>query len=338
MTRFEGTEKKLELFVSEDIKSLRHLDISLWKNVVKKSKSQILSSMQNDYCIAYLLSESSLFIYDHFMTMITCGNTSLVDATLEILNFIPKDHILSFFYERKNPIFPTDQSTNFYEDAKRLKNHFNATAYRFGDLTEHHICLFCKDIETTTLNLKDMTPEMLLHNNKMSPFLLYLQDMTLELLMHEIDDTIKNVFSSSQLDAEIKTAFQSLGLYDIFPNKFQIDDHIFKPYGYSLNAIRENEYYTFHISPGDLGSYVSFETNHFFTNDYQATIEKILDIFKPKLFDIFQFQIQHTPCLNHLYLPKRKVCKKLNFGYDIQFYNFYKKQSQALEPFKISLK
>ena len=309
---FEGTEKKLEFFISKDAKSLRSFDPSVWENVVKTSKAQIISSLHNDYCIAYLLSESSLFIYDNFLTMITCGNTSLIDAAFEILKIIPEDKVLSFFYERKNPIFPNKQSTSFYDDVKRLKKHFNGTAYRFGDLTEHHICLFHKDVEGT----------------------LDLQDMTLEILMHEIDDRVKTLFC---LDADVRPSLKSLGIYDLFSSDFQIDDHFFKPYGYSLNAIRQDEYYTFHVTPGDLGSYVSFETNHRFTNDYQQTIEKILNIFKPKLFDVFQFQITDSPSVNSLYLPKRKVRKKLNFGYDVQFYNFYKKQDEYLEPFPISL-
>ena len=309
---FEGTEKKLELFISKDAKSLRSFDLSIWENVVKVSKAQIISSLHNDYCTAHLLSESSLFIYDNFLTMITCGNTSLVDATFEILKFVPENKILSFFYERKNPIFPNKQSTSFYDDMKKLKKHFNGEAYRFGDLTEHHICLFHKNIEGT----------------------LDLEDMTLEILMHEIDDSIKNLFCSGK---DVKSSMKSLGIYDLFSSDFQIDDHIFEPYGYSLNAIGKNEYYTFHVTPGELGSYVSFETNHKFTDDYQKTIEKILKIFKPKLFDVFQFQINDSPNINDLYLPKRRVRKKLSFGYDVQFYNFYKRQNEFLEPFSISV-
>ena len=309
---FEGTEKKLELFISKDSKPLRSFNTSIWKNVVEASKAQIISSLHNDYCIAYLLSESSLFIYDNFLTMITCGNTSLVDATFEILKFVPEDKIISFFYERKNPIFPNKQSTSFYDDIKQLKNHFDGSAYRFGELTEHHICLFHKNVEGT----------------------LDIQDMTLEILMHEIDESVKNLFCSGK---NIRTSMKSLGIYDLFSLDFQIDEHVFEPYGYSLNAIKDDEYYTFHVTPGDLGSYVSFETNHRFADDYQETIDKILQIFKPKIFDVFQFQINDNPKVNGLYLPKRKVRKKLSFGYDVQFYNFYKKQNKFVEPFNISL-
>ena len=309
---FEGTEKKLELFISKDAKSLRSFDSSTWENVVQASKAQIISSLHNDYCTAHLLSESSLFIYDNFLTMITCGNTSLVNATFEILKFIPEDKILSFFYERKNPIFPNKQLTSFYDDIKQLKKYFNGSAYRFGDLTEHHICLFHKNVKGT----------------------LDLQDMTLEILMHEIDDNVKNLFCSGK---DVKLSMKSLGIYDLFSSDFQIDEHVFEPYGYSLNAIRKDEYYTFHVTPGELGSYVSFETNHKFSDDYQKTIEKILNIFKPKLFDVFQFQINDSPNINGLYLPKRRVRKRLNFGYDVQFYNFYKKHNEFLEPFSISV-
>ena len=307
MMRFEGTEKKLELVVSKEVGSLRKLDSSWWNHIVTKARAKILSSVHNEQCSAYLLSESSLFVYDDFMTMITCGDTSLVDATLEILKSIPEKHIPLFFYERKNPIFP--QSTSFYDDLKRLQNHFDGTAYRFGDLTTHHICLFHKN-----------------HKSILDP-----QDMTLEILMHEIDSHVQRLFSRENDISHIR----SLGMHSLFSFDFQWDEHFFTPSGYSLNGIRGHEYYTFHVTPSDLGSYVSFETNHIFTDDYHKTIEKILSIFKPKLFDIFQFQIPHIPKMDPLYHIKSRVRKKLGSGHDVQFYNFYQKQEEFVEPYKI---
>lgn len=308
--RFEGTEKKLELVVSKDIGSLKDLGQSWWGNIVEVSGAKILSFLQNEHCMAYLLSESSLFVYDDFATMITCGDTSLVDAAFEILKFIPEDQIPLLFYERKNPIFPKDQTTNFYEDIKKLQSCFKGTAYRFGDLTEHHICLFHKN-----------------YKGSFSP-----QDMTLEILMHDIDKDIQPCFCSKEHSAKIK----SLGLHSLFSTDFQIDEYFFKPCGYSMNGIWENEYYTFHVTPNNLGSYVSFETNHKFTDDYQKTLQIVLSIFKPSLFDIFQFQVPHTPKTGDFYQSKRKIRKQLNFGYDIEFYNFYKKQEGDVEPFQIT--
>ena len=160
---------------------------------------------------------------------------------------MPEDKIISFFYERKNPIFPNKQPTSFYDDIKRLKEHFSGSAYRFGDLTEHHICLFHKNVEG----------------------ILDLQDMTLEILMHEINEDVKNLFCSGK---GVTSSMKSLGIYDLFSSDFQIDEHVFEPYGYSLNAIKDDEYYTLHVTPGDLGSYVSFETNH----NLLLTIKKLL--------------------------------------------------------------
>ena len=39
----------------------------------------------------------------------------------------------------------------------------------------------------------------------------------------------------------------------IFPG-FQINDYLFQPCGYSLNAIRGSENYTIHVTPEEVGS------------------------------------------------------------------------------------
>ena len=65
------------------------------------------------------------------------------------------------------------------------------------------------------------------------------------------------VFSQAKTTQEVQ---QHLLLSKVFPN-FTIQDHIFKPQGYSLNAVRGNEYYTIHATPQKQGFYISFETN-----------------------------------------------------------------------------
>ena len=78
-TFFEGPEKKLELAVTDGV-SLRAQGDEFWNRVVAASGAHVLSVLRGESCDAYLLSESSLFVFDGYLTMITCGQTRLVDA------------------------------------------------------------------------------------------------------------------------------------------------------------------------------------------------------------------------------------------------------------------
>src|SRR5690242_19161328 len=77
---FEGPEKKVEIALAPGQPSLRARGLDYWKDIVARSRAQILSSVSNDQMDAHLLSESSLFVTDTWLTMITCGRTDLVAA------------------------------------------------------------------------------------------------------------------------------------------------------------------------------------------------------------------------------------------------------------------
>src|SRR5690606_29163820 len=83
-------------------------------------------------------------------------------------------------------------------------------------------------------------------------------DTTIEVLMHDLPAEIAGRFRfgtspPAGLAAEI-------GIADMLPG-FRIDEHVFSPEGYSINAVKGDLYWTLHITPQTVGSYVSFETN-----------------------------------------------------------------------------
>ena len=61
---FEGTEKKFELVVDPALPSFREKGHSYWTGVARSAGAEVLSRLSNDRCNAYLLSESSLFVFD----------------------------------------------------------------------------------------------------------------------------------------------------------------------------------------------------------------------------------------------------------------------------------
>ena len=262
---FEGPEKKVELVVQPGFPSLRTLEPNIWEQVVHSAEARIISCRQNSECIAYLLSESSLFVFDDYVVMITCGQTNLVDAIESMLKVIPSSSIALLTYERKNEYFPAHQRTSFADDAIRLALLLDGEAIRFGGENGHCIHLF----HTT----KAYTP--------MS------DDPTLEVLMHGIDENVAQQFETGSLPKDGLLA-DKVGISSILPG-FTIDEYAFSPAGYSLNAVDGDRYYAIHVTPERLGSYVSFETNHDFRSDLTPLLRRIVEVFRPRSFDILSF-------------------------------------------------
>lgn len=65
--------------------------------------------------------------------------------------------------------------------------------------------------------------------------------------------------------------------------ELKIDEFIFDPFGYSMNAIFGKNYYTIHVTPQDVCSYASFETN-LKLETYSILTERLMEIFKPEQF------------------------------------------------------
>ena len=98
---FDAPEKKCELRVEGGSVCLRSLGRSFWEEVIRKSRAQILSCVSNKQCDAYLLSESSLFVYDDKCLLITCGQTDLTEAILYLVTEIGKEKVRMLIYERE---------------------------------------------------------------------------------------------------------------------------------------------------------------------------------------------------------------------------------------------
>ena len=110
---FEGPEKKLEIILNSPCSNLRSNQDGRWERVVNASRSHIISSISAEGVDAYLLSESSLFVWEDRILMITCGKTTLVNAVPEILRLTGRRNVARVFYERKNMLYPDQQSTQF---------------------------------------------------------------------------------------------------------------------------------------------------------------------------------------------------------------------------------
>ncbi len=300
---FEGSEKKIEVIVNESI-NLRKIGNAFWKNMVAKCEATILSNISNEECDAYLLSESSLFVWKHKFLMITCGRTVLVNSVLRFLEEFDKSVIDALFFQRKNEYYERLQPSSFKDDINKIGKLISGKALRFGHLDTHHTYLFHSDY------IKNVEKE----------------DKTTELLMYHITGKGADIFRAKDQDINVIREF--LDYEKTFPG-FKIDDFLFQPFGFSLNGIKKDKYITIHITPEDSTSYVSFETNLDIEKEDPKLLDRILDMFSPEAFDVINFNSSIAPKLDNDKLQCIKKYKhKINDVLDINYYEFHKIQTE----------
>ena len=292
---FEGSEKKAEIIINSDKMSfLNDFDQSFWEEMVDACHAKILSSISNDNCTAYLLSESSLFVWHDRILILTCGTTRLVKSVEYVLSRINKNCVEQVIYQRKNEYFAQQQLTSFGDDIKLLSNYISGIALRYGPLDAHHNYVFHQD------------------NN----FKCESTDKTYELLAYQIGKDASVHLTSPGLKS--KQIRDYLHLDELLPG-FMFDDFVFDPYGYSVNAINGEKYLTIHITPQLDSSYVSFEAN---INLFDL-LPTLIEILQPNSFDVLTFnEFAHDECAKQIpnhYVCQTRVEQQLANGYLVNF-------------------
>ncbi|GAA5190356.1 adenosylmethionine decarboxylase [Ferrimonas gelatinilytica] len=265
MMFFEGSEKKVEAVLEPGQPSLRQLGRPFWAKIVAQANAEILSSVHNDCCDAYLLSESSLFVWDDRFLMLTCGTTTLVHAVTEFLTHFSQDRLAMLTYQRKNEYQAHLQKSCFSDDLASLAPHLQGQAWRFGHLDGHHNYLF--------------------HLER--PYQPAADDATGELLMYHIAGENADYLRSDQQTLDgIRERFN---WEQLLPG-FQLDDFLFQPFGYSMNGIRDDRYVTVHITPQEESSYVSFESN-LPVEELVPIFNALLKVLQPQSYDLISFNM-----------------------------------------------
>lgn len=260
-SKFEGPEKRLKIILSSPQPAWRVNDDGHWDRVVKASHARIISKISTDDLDAYLLSESSLFVWKDRVLIITCGKTNLLDALDVLLTFTDAGKVAFFSYERNNFIFPQEQPSDFEKEIEGIGRHFPGDSRRLGARDHDHVHLFCASKEDPVID----------------------GSTALQVLMHDLDPSVMDFFSTDGSKTPDQARAKS-ALDRIYPY-MKIDHHLFVPYGYSLNGLCEDRYFSVHITPQRDGSYASFETN-VRENDYSGIIGEVLSVFRPGRFSL----------------------------------------------------
>jgi S-adenosylmethionine decarboxylase len=306
---FEGPEKKLEIILFSPQAGIRSNQTGRWDRVVAASRAEIISRTATDQLDAYLLSESSLFVWDDRILMITCGRTTLVQSLPEILSIVSQDKVAFVFYEQKNFLYPEKQPSDFKKDVSAITQYFPGKYYILGPANYDHLNVFYSS-----------------HADQNSE-----QDATLQILMHKLNPKAMSIFCAGLTPRQVEGRS---GLADLYPMPMIMDGHTFSPCGYSLNGISRDRYFTVHVTPQPAGSYASFETNIFET-DYSNTVRRVISIFKPGRFSVAlttTLDGQCLPCHDTISggIPAYRMADKsfyqFDCGYGVSFFNYLKEK------------
>ncbi|KAH7908417.1 S-adenosylmethionine decarboxylase [Hygrophoropsis aurantiaca] len=283
---FEGPEKLLEIWFApspahvpdahlpEDGRiGLRKVPRQLWEDMLDIVKCKVLSVIEGHETDAYLLSESSLFVFAHRLILKTCGTTLNLLGLPRILE-IARDHALlpnvhRCFYSRKSFMFPERQlgpHKEWKDEVSYLDAIFpNGAAYTVGRVNGDHWLLYITTpgdgslSGETTPNSPDAFPPIESNEvrNKAEQIMpavqsetISAQDYTIEILMSDLSPRAREPFffsapPSPSEDSLIEspsrdglTVSTAIGISDLFPTRLTtLDAYAFSPCGYSSNAL-----------------------------------------------------------------------------------------------------
>ncbi|KAI6653759.1 S-adenosylmethionine decarboxylase proenzyme-like [Oopsacas minuta] len=310
---FEGTEKLLEVWlesepddplvenIEENIHvdneavtsksadrsiwpSLRLISEEEWNHILKHyAKCTVLSVISNDKIDAYILSESSLIVFDNKFILKTCGTTTPLAALQPILTFARERCKLSVvkdvFYSRRgytDPFAQVSPHRSFDEEVKYLSGLFgSASAYILGRLNGDPWYLY--------------TVDNYVKNQQ--------ADQTLEILMTSLPSEIMSHFILA-VHGTAEEMCEAVGIKSLFPT-FIFDLKAFDPCGFSLNGIKGQFYVNCHVTPQTECSYLSLETN-WPEKDYTEIVKKLVTTFNPGNVLLTLFVNQSSICPNSI--------------------------------------
>lgn len=278
---FEGPEKKLEVFFSLPPSAgggagLRAAPEAAWSDILSAASCSILHRQANDHFDAYLLSESSLFVYPYKAVLKTCGSTTLILVLPKLLALADGigaalEHVHYSHYEYKFPHLQPYPHTSYAEEQATLASLLGdrvagVTARVLGE--EGSASGPCWYALCTEAHPAPPVPPPAVAAPSAAPPPLSsgASDAVLEVAMEGLSDDVCAIYHGTNAAHEGKQgkalahSMSRLGGVAGLVGGADVDDWAFEPCGYSMNAQKGPHYYTVHITPETAFSYASFET------------------------------------------------------------------------------
>lgn len=303
---FEGPEKTLfiEFKPTKLSGSLRAKPQEVWSEVLRESGVTIVSKLcpvepkdkgRSRECTAYLLSESSLFVYDNRVILKTCGRTSPLRALPALMDLAKtKDAekaVMQVAYSR-----PT-----LFRAKEQMAPH------QTFDQEIDYLQTFFPSGEGYALGGKKRGVDVFLANYApASHFSTWVQA---EVYVTQLGEHAMKTFAKGT------TAIPQFWA-NVCPSKGKndqpaVDEFYFEPYGYSANVLQRAFYYTTHATPQPSCSYFSAATNAPLTGDELAGfVREAANIGRGAHVDVFLLASSPELALPFPKLPGMTVSSK----------------------------
>lgn len=248
---FEGSEKRLEIDFCDDCDAagLRRLSRAVLDELMELAACTIVSSRSNESLDAYVLSESSLFVYPTKWVLKTCGTTQLLKSIPRLLEVSAEIGMkpARCKYTRASFLFPENQPFphSGFNDEVQFLNKCLAGVLDDGvstvlgeeaDGLQWHVYIAGHYEE-----VKEKVPTV-----------------NYEICMTELGEKEAKQFFRCDKFVSTKQTTADSGILAIKPNA-EIDDYVFEPCGYSMNGIEGSGHMTIHVTPEPGFSYASME-------------------------------------------------------------------------------
>jgi len=259
--------------------------------VCSKARCTIMHKISNHYLDAYVLSESSLFVYPHMVILKTCGTTTLlrcISLLIELSKSVGLE-VSWIGYSRKNLNFPSDQhyphnsfdqEIAYIDSHKHLAENLGGNAYTLGPITSDHWFVYVAD--------RTKRDDVFTDSDRVLNIMMFDMDVDVaqkfyyEQYKSQIGDDTVNL-SNEEIELRISQLMtKNVGIDALVPGSL-IDPRAFEPCGYSMNSILFRTYSTMHVTPEIGSSYASFETNQKMPS-YTALINNVVNTFQPKRY------------------------------------------------------
>ncbi|KAF0923194.1 hypothetical protein E2562_003405 [Oryza meyeriana var. granulata] len=263
---FEGFEKRLELVFTLPVggggvrHGLRLLPVEALEEVLDAAQCAVVSAAGNAALDAYVLSESSLFVYPERVVLKTCGTTRLLRAVpvlLRVAGELGLGLVLrSCRYSRGSYLFPEAQPfphADFADEVRYLDGAIpGELRFRRSVVLQPSSCGASHRWHVYSASSTDDA-----RGGGAA------QRLTFEVCMTELDRALAAQFyqrpgdeRTSHTIGDEMTAASGIG--GVNPRSL-VCAYAFAPCGYSMNGLDGARYATVHVTPEDGHSYASYE-------------------------------------------------------------------------------
>ena len=278
---YEGTEKRLELiFPTGTQQSQRCLSRAYWDTVLCSIGAVVLHNAPTQYFDAYLLSESSLFVYEDRIILLTCGRCRPFEALATLAAGCTRPEGVE--YTRVPFMAPALQPhphRAFRDECVALQNVLEEAGLGGLITTEP-----CRAIEPDHEDQRHCSrPGRAAATSRVACYMYGIADTAETAACRAIEPDLEDkwhCFRAGRAASTCRVACYMYGIADtaetactqltaaaLFgaadPSACILHTHAFEPAGFSVNGAAQHgaAYWTMHVTPERACSYASFETN-----------------------------------------------------------------------------